>query len=25
MAWNPMAGPDPRWLPWTAALRDLTS
>jgi CubicO group peptidase (beta-lactamase class C family) len=21
MAWNPMAGPDPRWLPWTAALR----
>jgi hypothetical protein len=21
MAWNPMAGPDPRWLPWTTALR----
>jgi hypothetical protein len=20
MAWNPMAGPDPRWLPWTNAL-----
>jgi CubicO group peptidase (beta-lactamase class C family) len=21
MAWDPMAGPDPRWLPWTVALR----
>ncbi|WP_329238173.1 beta-lactamase family protein [Actinoallomurus sp. NBC_01490] len=22
LAWNPAAGPDPRWVPWTAALRD---
>lgn len=25
MAWNELAGPDPRWLPWTAALHDAIS
>ncbi|MBE3015714.1 beta-lactamase family protein [Microbispora sp. NEAU-D428] len=25
MSWNPAAGPDPRWVPWTRALRDIVS